>query len=160
MGPHPLVDRGKPKMQPINAKSETAATSGMFRQAMQHRRCLVPADGFYEWMGAKPPKQPFFIHMKDNHLFAFAGLWERWKPDEQSEPLDTFTILTTAPNELMRPLHNRMPLILRRRTMPAGSIAKNPATRSPTCLSPMPPKKWKPGRCRIASIAPGIRARN
>ncbi|HVT90667.1 MAG TPA: SOS response-associated peptidase [Tepidisphaeraceae bacterium] len=106
--------KGKPKMQPINAKSETAATSGMFRQAMERRRCLVPADGFYEWQGAKPPKQPYFIRMKDDKPFAFAGLWERWKPAEGAEPVDTFTILTTQPNDVLRPIHNRMPVILAR----------------------------------------------
>ena len=99
-----------PKLQPINAKSETAATSGMFRRAMERRRCLVPADGFYEWKGAKPPKQPYFIHLKDGAPFAFAGLWERWTPEEGAKPVDTFTILTTEPNDLMRPLHNRMPV--------------------------------------------------
>jgi len=108
----PSWTKGKPKLQPINAKCETAATSGMFRQAMGRRRCLVPADGFYEWQGTKPPKQPYFIHMKDDGLFAFAGLWERWKPDEAADPIDTFTIITTSPNDLMKPLHNRMPVIL------------------------------------------------
>jgi putative SOS response-associated peptidase YedK len=103
---------GKPKIAPINAKCETVAASGMFRQAFQRRRCLVPADGFYEWKGAKPPKQPFFIHRKDDAPFAFAGLWERWKPVEGAEPVDTFTILTTTPNELMAPIHNRMPVII------------------------------------------------
>ncbi len=111
----PSWTRGKPKLAPINAKCETAATSGMFRQAMAKRRCLVPADGFYEWKGAAPPKQPFFIRLRDDEPFAFAGLWERWKGDETSEPVDTFTILTTTPNELMRPLHNRMPVILHQR---------------------------------------------
>ena len=108
----PSWTKGKPKMQPINAKCETAATSGMFRQAMARRRCLIPADGFYEWQGAKPPKQPWFIHMKNDALFSFAGLWERWKGDDDSDPIDTFTILTTTPNDLMKPLHNRMPVIL------------------------------------------------
>lgn len=108
----PSWTKGKPKLAPINAKCETAATSGMYKQAMERRRCLVPADGFYEWKGSKPPKQPYFIRMKDDVLFAFAGLWERWKPDEKSEPIDTFTIITTEPNELMKPLHNRMPVIL------------------------------------------------
>jgi putative SOS response-associated peptidase YedK len=108
----PSWTRGKPKMQPINAKSETAATSGMFRQALERRRCLIPVDGFYEWQGSKPQKQPYFIHRKDDGMFAFAGLWERWRADENSEPIDTFTILTTEPNELMRPIHNRMPVIL------------------------------------------------
>lgn len=109
----PSWTKGKPKMQPINAKSETAATSGMFREAMERRRCLVPADGFYEWKGAKPPKVPHFIHRADDEPFAFAGLWERWKPADDAEPVDTFTILTTEPNELMRSIHNRMPVILK-----------------------------------------------
>jgi putative SOS response-associated peptidase YedK len=69
----PSWTKGKPKQQPINAKCETAASSGMFRQAMERRRCLIPADGFYEWQGAKPPKQPYFIHMRDDSMFAFAG---------------------------------------------------------------------------------------
>jgi putative SOS response-associated peptidase YedK len=71
----PHWTKGKPKTAPINARSETVASSGMFRQAFERRRCLVPADGFYEWQGKKPPKQPYFIHMKDDGLFAFAGLW-------------------------------------------------------------------------------------
>jgi putative SOS response-associated peptidase YedK len=102
------------KLKPINAKCETAASGRMFREAFARRRCLIPADGFYEWKGSKPPKQPYFIHMKDDHPFCFAGLWERWKPPD-AEPVDTFTILTTAPNELTAAIHNRMPLILHER---------------------------------------------
>ena len=108
----PAWSKEKPKVKPINARCETVATSGMFRQAFQRRRCLVPADGFLEWQGAKPPKQPFFIHLKSDSSFAFAGLWEQWKPKD-GEPVDTFTILTTTPNSLMSPIHNRMPVILR-----------------------------------------------
>ena len=104
--------KGTPKIKPINARAETVPTSPMFRQAFDRRRCLIPADGFYEWRGPKPPKQPFFIHMKDDSLFAFAGLWERWRPEEEANPIDTCTIITTEPNELMRPIHNRMPVIL------------------------------------------------
>jgi putative SOS response-associated peptidase YedK len=107
----PSWTKGKPKAQPINARAETVADGGMFRRAFQHRRCLVPADGFYEWQGAKPPKQPYFIRMQDHGLFAFAGLWERWHP-ENAEPVDTFTILTITPNELMKPIHDRMPVII------------------------------------------------
>jgi len=108
----PPWTKGKPRLQPINAKCETAATSAMFRQSMQSRRCLVPADGFFEWQGAKPPKQPWFIHLRNDESFAFAGLWERWRPDENADPIDTFTILTTDPNDLMKPIHNRMPVII------------------------------------------------
>lgn len=102
---------GKPKAQPINARAETVATSGMFRRAFQSHRCLVPADGFYEWQGQKPPKQPYLIRMRDHGLFAFAGLWSRWHP-ENAEPVDTFTIITTSPNDLMKPIHDRMPVII------------------------------------------------
>ena len=127
----PSWTKGKPKIQPINAKCETAATSGMFRQALGSRRCIIPADGFYEWQGAKPPKKPFFIHMKDDEAFGFAGLWERWRPDEEAEPVETFTILTTSPNPLMERIHNRMPVILDPKdyawwldkTLPAQAVA-------------------------------------
>jgi putative SOS response-associated peptidase YedK len=101
-----------PKVKPINAKSETVSTSGMFRRAFNSRRCLIPTDGFYEWQGTKPPKQPYFIHRKDDALFAFAGLWEQWKPEKDSEPIETCTIITTESNDLMRPIHNRMPVIV------------------------------------------------
>ncbi len=108
----PSWTKGKPKLQPINARGETVPTSGMFRSAFDRRRCLIPADGFYEWkkLDAKT-KQPMFIHLKGDRPFAFAGLWERWKPDE-AEPIDTCTILTTTPNELMSEIHDRMPVIL------------------------------------------------
>ena len=107
----PAWTTGKPKMRPINAKSETVATSEMFRRAFQSRRCLVPADGFYEWKGAKPPKQPYYVRMRGGGPFTFAGLWERWHP-EGAEPIDTYTIITTEANELMVPIHNRMPVIV------------------------------------------------
>lgn len=111
----PSWTRGTPKAKPINARAETVATSGMFRQAFDRRRCLVPADGFYEWRGAKPPKEPTFIHFPDDRPFAFAGLWERWRPDPAAEPVDTFTIITTAANAEMLPIHNRMPVMLHER---------------------------------------------
>lgn len=109
----PSWTKGKPKLQPINARGETVSTSGMFRQAFERRRCLIPADGFYEWkkLDART-KQPMFIHLKEDRPFAFAGLWERWKPDEASPPIDTCTILTTTPNDLMCGIHDRMPVIL------------------------------------------------
>ncbi len=111
----PHFTKGKPKVQPINARAETIATSGMFRQAFEKRRCLVPANGFYEWQMTDDGKRPMNIHRKDDGLFAFAGLWERWRAEPDSEPVDTFTIITTAPNEMMSPIHNRMPVILAER---------------------------------------------
>jgi putative SOS response-associated peptidase YedK len=108
----PSWTKGKPKFRPINARAENIATSPMFRQAIERRRCLIPADGFYEWKGAKAPKQPFFIHLKDDGLFALGGLWERWRPEPDAEPIDTFTIITVQPNAVTSPIHNRMPLII------------------------------------------------
>lgn len=105
---------GKAGFSTINARAETVTTSPAFREAMKRRRCLVPADWFYEWqkLDAKN-KQPFAIGMKDGSVFAFAGLWETWKNKTTGEKLETYTVVTTDPNELMEPLHNRMPVILR-----------------------------------------------
>lgn len=102
----------------INARAETAAGKPAFRDAFAERRCLVPADGFYEWQrrpapsGGKPVKVPWWIHRPGRRPFAFAGLWERWRSAGGGSPLVTFTILTTEPNERVRPLHDRMPVIL------------------------------------------------
>jgi putative SOS response-associated peptidase YedK len=97
--------------QPINAKSETVAELPTFRTAFRKRRCLIPADGFYEWKQEGGRKQPVYICMKDREPFAFAGLWERWA-GEEDEFIESCTILTTEPNELLVPVHNRMPVIL------------------------------------------------
>jgi putative SOS response-associated peptidase YedK len=96
----------------INARAETAAEKPAFRAAFRRRRCLVPADGFYEWQKQNGgPKQPYYIHMADGQAFAFAGLWERWKSPDDTV-VDSCTLLTTQPNDLVRLLHNRMPVIL------------------------------------------------
>jgi len=96
----------------INARAEEAATKPAFREALKKRRCLVPADAFYEWQRLDPKtKRPFAFALKSGEPYAFAGLWESWRPKE-GEALETFTILTTDPNELMEPVHNRMPVIL------------------------------------------------
>lgn len=101
---------------PINARSETADSKPMFRDAFMRRRCLVPADGFYEWKAAPPGqkgKQPYLVTTRSG-LFAMAGLWERWTPREGGEPLETCVILTTPPNPFLESLHDRMPAILPR----------------------------------------------
>lgn len=108
----PAWAKEKPKTQPINARSETVATSGMFRHAFDRRRCLIPSDGFYEWKKTDSGKKPYLIRLADDAAFAFAGIWERWKPDADAEPVETCAILTTEPNELMSGIHNRMPVIL------------------------------------------------
>jgi putative SOS response-associated peptidase YedK len=95
----------------VNARAETVANSSAFREAFKRRRCLVPASGFYEWQQTERGKVPYFIHLKDTELFAFAGLYDIWKDAEGNE-LRTYTIITTIPNDLMQPIHNRMPVIL------------------------------------------------
>lgn len=95
----------------INAKSETAGTRPAFRYSMEFRRCLLPADGFYEWQRTGKSRQPFCFEVGDGELFALAGLWDRWRsPDGNLR--ETCTILTTTANELMRDIHDRMPVIL------------------------------------------------
>ena len=99
----------------INARAETAAEKPAFRAAWRRRRCLVPADGFYEWKAGPGGKRPYFISAESGEPFAMAGLWEHWEPKAEGAdetPVETFTILTTAPTEFMSALHNRMPVIL------------------------------------------------
>ncbi|ODA28648.1 SOS response-associated peptidase [Planctopirus hydrillae] len=94
----------------INARAETLAEKPSFKTALRRRRCLVLADGFYEWRTEGQSKQPFCIRMKDARPFAFAGLWERWT--KSGSPIETCTIITTNANTLMSELHDRMPVIL------------------------------------------------
>ena len=96
----------------INARSETVHAKPAFRRAFQARRCLVPADGFYEWKREGSRKQPWLFRLRDEPGFAMAGLWERWC-GPAGEVLDTCTLLTTVANALMAPIHDRMPVILR-----------------------------------------------
>jgi putative SOS response-associated peptidase YedK len=95
----------------INAKSETAATKPAFRDPLRFRRCLIPADGFYEWKTMEGSKQPFCFEVGDGELFAFAGIWDGWR-DSEGQWIKTCSILTTTPNALTSTVHNRMPVIL------------------------------------------------
>jgi len=95
----------------INARSESLAEKPSFKNSLAKRRCLVPADGFYEWKQNGTQKTPMFIQLKDTPLFAFAGIWDEWK-DPDGEPLRTFSIITTEANEAMAAVHDRMPVIL------------------------------------------------
>lgn len=117
----PWADSPAAGSRMINARAESVATKGAFRPALEARRCLVPADGFYEWKAipGRPKKQPQYIHRADGSLLAFAGLWERWwnrdgerGPDGERVALHSCTIITTTANELMAPIHDRMPVIL------------------------------------------------
>jgi putative SOS response-associated peptidase YedK len=97
----------------INARSETAATKPAFRDPLASRRCLVPADGFYEWQRAGKAKQPYCFEVNDGELFAFAGLWDRWK-GPSGQWIKSCSILTTTPNAVASSVHDRMPVILDR----------------------------------------------
>jgi putative SOS response-associated peptidase YedK len=121
----------------INARIETAAAKPAFRSAMRQRRCLIPADGFYEWQKQGRDKQPIFVHRSDDEPFAFAGLWEQWR-DEEQQPLETFTILTTAASDQLRPLHERMPIILRSENYATwlDLAIGDPATLQPLLMDP------------------------
>ena len=105
--PHWAKDK---KHNPINARAETITEKPFFRDAFKKRRCLIPANGFYEWHGSAGHKQPYYFTLDNSELFAFAGLWEYWEhPDED---IESCTIITTAANETMSPIHDRMPVIL------------------------------------------------
>jgi putative SOS response-associated peptidase YedK len=149
----------------INAKAETIAEKPSFRQAFAKRRCLIPADGFYEWLKrGKAPSQPFYVRRRDGGLFAFAGLWEVWRTPE-GETLETCTIITVEPNELLSKIHNRMAAILKPEdeavwinpksevddllrllrpydsdeleTIPVSRAVNSPANDSPECITPI-----------------------
>jgi putative SOS response-associated peptidase YedK len=151
--------------QMINAQAETAAVKPAFRVAFRKRRCLILADGFYEWKQENGYKQPYYIRLRDGRPFAFAGLWERWEGPEGAA-IDSCTILTASPNELLRPLHHRMAVILpsseygrwldpriqdpetlqpllhpypadEMRAYPVSTLVNNPANDSPGCLEPL-----------------------
>jgi putative SOS response-associated peptidase YedK len=97
----------------INAKAETVAEKPAFRDVFKDRRCIIPADGFYEWRKLdSKSKQPYAIVMKDRSVFGFAGLWERWKDRASGQTIQSCTIITTTPNEVCAPIHDRMPVIL------------------------------------------------
>jgi len=98
----------------INARAETIAEKPSYKQSFKMRRCLIPADGFYEWKKSpdkKVPSTPFYIKLKSDPLFFFAGIWDAWKQPGTEEIIQSCTIITTSPNSLMTPIHDRMPVI-------------------------------------------------
>ncbi|MCP3975184.1 MAG: SOS response-associated peptidase [bacterium] len=96
----------------INARIETAATKSSFKESLANRRCLIPADGFYEWQVKEKGKLPQYIYNRDGSPLVLAGLWSSWKDPETGERIKTCTILTSEPNDLVAPIHNRMPVAL------------------------------------------------
>lgn len=148
----------------INARAETVTEKPAYKAALRRRRCLIPADGFYEWRKHGRRKQPYFITMQDDRLFALAGLWERWEGSDHSY-IESCTVLTTEPNERVRPIHNRMPVIVSpesydlwldpavedaaplapvlrpyppepMQSQPVGPVVNNPRNDSPECIAP------------------------
>jgi putative SOS response-associated peptidase YedK len=127
----------------INARAETVATKPAFRTAYRQRRCLIPADGFYEWQTGPYGKQPYHIGLKDGDLFAFAGLWERWE-GEAGQVLESCAIIVTAANDLLRSIHERMPVILEPKDYALWLDNKSfDATRLETLLKPYPAEKME-----------------
>lgn len=148
----------------INARAETVASKPAFRSAFRSRRCLVVADGFYEWARRRGGKQPYRMRLKTGAPMTFAGLWERW--EKGGEPLETCTIITTPANEVVAPIHDRMPVILAPEArwawlsddtessdleamlVPYGSddleayevstLVNSPANDEPECIEPLP----------------------
>jgi putative SOS response-associated peptidase YedK len=122
----------------INARGETVATKPAFRSATRHRRCLIPADGFYEWRKTPDGKRPYHIRFADRRVFALAGLWERWQSPE-GDALDSCTIITTRPNQTVEALHDRMPVILSSGHFAQWLLPESlPATRLDQLLAPYP----------------------
>ena len=117
----------------INARAETVQEKPSFRNAFRRHRCLIPANGFYEWQRQERGKQPYFVRMRDGRVFAFAGLWDRWESSDK-DVIETCTILTTAANAVLAPIHGRMPVIL-----PQAEYARwlDPALKDPDSLSPL-----------------------
>jgi len=121
----------------INARAETVSTKPTFRHSFRQKRCLIAADGFYEWRKVGKLKQPYFISLNDQQLFAFAGLWDRW--ERSGEPIETCTIITTDANEMLRALHDRMPVILPRENYSAWlDPANEDVEQLSSLLKPLP----------------------
>jgi putative SOS response-associated peptidase YedK len=125
----------------INARAETAFEKPSFRIAFRRHRCLIPTTGFYEWQRQERGKQPYFVRMRDQRLFAFAGLWDRWESPDKNV-IETCTILTTAANAVLAPIHNRMPVIVSPREYGRwlDASVQDPNSLAPL-LVPFPPEE-------------------
>jgi putative SOS response-associated peptidase YedK len=146
----------------INAKAETLASSPAFREALKRRRCLVPADGFFEWQPIdKKTKQPFAFGLKDGSLFALAGLFDVWRDKTAGQALLSFTVITTDPNELLEPFHNRMPVIVRPADYERWIAPAEPSHQPLDMLRPYPDElmsAWKVGPAvgNVKNDEPGL----
>jgi putative SOS response-associated peptidase YedK len=133
----------------INARAESVAEKPAYKHSFKKKRCLVVADGFYEWKKEGKGKQPYLIRRSDKKPFAFAGLWSTWRDPqafvgERPEPVETFTILTTAANDVLRPLHDRMPVVVRPEDFALWlDPAVDDAARLAPLLAPAPAEGWE-----------------
>lgn len=134
----PSWTRGPFPTKTYNARSDSAFTKPTFRSAIQSRRCLIPADGFYEPDHRAQNARPYYVHMKDDHLFAFAGLWERYHDPVTNRSLESCTILTTDASALISPFYHRMPVILSPDDYAAWLDPATPQTRLQSFLIPYP----------------------
>lgn len=144
----------------INARSETLTEKPSFRNLLKTKRCLVSADGFYEWKPIGKTKQPYYIQLEDRSIFAFAGLWDVWIDKVTNQEITSFAIITTEPNDFMRPIHERMGVILPRQSerlwlekpelsllvpyvstpmeaVKVGNLCSSPANDVPECIMPV-----------------------
>lgn len=156
----------------INARAETLMHKPSFRDLVSRRRCVIPADGFYEWRREGDRKVPVWIHLKDKQAFVFAGLWDSWRNPKLGDQLDSLTIITTEPNTLLRPIHNRMSVIHDEETgrqwlakgtpsilrpcpvelMDAHDVSdfvNAPGNDTPKCIEPLPPGYLRPGQLSL-----------
>jgi len=155
LGADPQLGARPGSRQPVDQRpGGDGGRQAAFRTALRQRRCLVAADGFYEWQHAGRAKQAFFLHFRDDRPFAFAGLWEAWEGPQQAR-LETCTLLTTEANALIRPIHDRMPVIL---PPDAYQSWLDPAVQdrgsSCRCWSPARATRSRPIRSAASSIAP------
>lgn len=171
----------------INARGETLLEKPSFKRLVSERRCLIPADGFYEWRREGNRKVPVWIHLKKKEPFAFAGLWDSWRDVALGDALNTFTIITTDPNALLRPIHNRMPVIYDRdmghqwlehsygnssmtlaavlRPWPSeymeawdvSPIVNAPANDTPECIRPLPGGSMHRGQLSLFKCSDSLR---
>jgi putative SOS response-associated peptidase YedK len=144
----------KSGVRAINARAETLATTRTFREPFERRRCLVVADGFYEWKKVGDERQPYYVRLRSRRPFAFAGLWDRWKPKDGGPPLTTCAIVTCPANGLMVPVHDRMPVIVPADARDLWLARETPAADLGAMLRPYPDDEMEiyPVSKRVSSV--------